>query len=227
MAKFSLCFLLLLLTIISTAAARSISPPPPPPPLPPHHQHHHPHHRRSSSGSSSFIEEQCKGTHYYKLCVESLSYFQFANPSSTTHTPEELARLALRVSLVRARLTSRYISNVARDLKIKKTRDYPAVRDCLEQINDGVNQLTNSVKELGKMTLDRENGFPWHESNINSWLSTAQTDALTCMDGFSGHAMGGKLKATIRSKVLNLAQLTSNALAFFNRYAKRHRASRP
>lgn len=35
----------------------------------------------------------------------------------------------------------------------------------------------------------------------------------TCMDGFEGNAMNGKIKGTFKNYIVNVAQLTSNALA--------------
>ncbi|CDO97712.1 unnamed protein product [Coffea canephora] len=201
MAKISFSFLLLL-SAISIAAAIELT-------------------SNRGSGFRAFIEQECRGTQYFQLCVHCLSIFAH----STTQTPEQLAQVALKVSLVRARYARAYITKVAQDLKLKKTKDYQAVHDCLEQINDGVDQLTNSVKELGRMSIATETDFFWHQSNVNSWMSTAVTEALTCMDGISGHAIGSKVKSTIRAKVLNVAQVTTNALDFFNRYVSRHRAS--
>ncbi|KAA8515920.1 hypothetical protein F0562_019099 [Nyssa sinensis] len=113
----------------------------------------------------------------------------------------------------------------ANQLKQMKAKEYQAVKDCLAQINDGVGQLSQSIKELRRMGQDRVENFMWHESNVQTWVSTALTDATTCIDGFSGKAMGGKLRAIIKAKVLNVAQVTSNALALFNRFAARHRAN--
>lgn len=35
----------------------------------------------------------------------------------------------------------------------------------------------------------------------------------TCMNGFEGNAMNGKIKGTFKNYIVNVAQLTSNALA--------------
>lgn len=118
-------------------------------------------------------------------------------------------------------------------MKQRKAKEYPVVKDCLDQINDGVDQIRHSLKELGRMTVANSNNykesvFSWHQNNVQTWMSTAITDALMCMDtGFpAGNAMGSKTKAIIRAKVLNVAQATSNALAFFNRFVARQKASR-
>ncbi|CAK9154497.1 unnamed protein product [Ilex paraguariensis] len=167
----------------------------------------------------AYVEGQCRATLYPKLCVQCLTSYV----NSTLKTPQQLAQIALTVSLARARYTQVYVTLVAKQLNQTKARDYQAVKDCLDQINDGVDQISQSIKELQRMGLVGEEEFGWHESNVRTWVSTALTDATTCIDGFYGSAMDGKVKATIKAKVLNVAQLTSNALALFNRFAARHR----
>ncbi|GFP94996.1 21 kDa protein [Phtheirospermum japonicum] len=179
-------------------------------------------HRRSRA--RAFIEFQCRTTLYPDLCVRSLSYYvyNFTNPLSH----QQLAQFALKVSLARAESTRTYVIEVARDLKRRNAKDYQAVKECLDQINDGVEQLSNSITETRKI---KENGetsdFPWHASNVKTWMSTALTDASACVDRFSGRAMGGKTKAMIKARVLNLQQVTSNALCLFNRFAARYKSS--
>ncbi|KAK4738621.1 hypothetical protein R3W88_002318 [Solanum pinnatisectum] len=171
--------------------------------------------------ANKFVESQCRRTRYPKLCAESLS-----NYITTASEPQKLAHAALKVSLLKAIYTRTYMKNVCKQLEKTKAKDYQVVKDCLDQISDGVNLLFNSVEELQHLSLDKESEFVWHRSNVQTWLSTALTDAFTCMDGMSSYKFGGyKVKATIKAKVLNVAQVTSNALALFNGYAVRHRAS--
>ncbi|PHT59128.1 hypothetical protein CQW23_01491 [Capsicum baccatum] len=172
--------------------------------------------------ANKLVEAQCRSTRYPKLCVSSLS-----NYITTTSEPQELAHVALKVSLAKAIYTRAYVKNVCKQLeKTKSSKDYQAVKECLNQISDGVSLLFNSVKELHHLSLDKESEFVWHRSNVQTWLSTVLTNAFTCMDGISSYKLGGyKVKATIKAKVLNVAQVTSNALALFNGYAVRHKDS--
>ncbi|KAL0373308.1 UNVERIFIED_CONTAM: Pectinesterase inhibitor 9 [Sesamum radiatum] len=116
-----------------------------------------------------------------------------------------LTLIALKVSLERAESTQAYVTEVAKELKQRKAKDYRAVKECLDQINDGVDQLTNCIKET---QMIKENGtssdFPWHASNVQTWMSTALTDASMCMDGFSSRAIEGKKKAIIKPRCLIL-----------------------
>ncbi|GAA0145962.1 hypothetical protein LIER_06027 [Lithospermum erythrorhizon] len=169
----------------------------------------------------AFVETQCQTTRYPKLCVHCLSSYV----NSTTQSPQQLAHVALRVSLARANYARAYLIKVAKEMRQSKAKEYQAMKDCLDQINDGVHQLTRSVKELQRIEIEDEYGFVWHQSNVQSWTSAALTDALTCMDGFSGYSRGGKTRAIVKAKVLNVAQVTSNALALFGRYVTKHHSS--
>ncbi|KAL2460815.1 Plant invertase/pectin methylesterase inhibitor superfamily protein [Abeliophyllum distichum] len=200
MAQISLLFLLLL--VFSVAGAE------------------YPNVRRRSR-ARAFIELQCQTTRYPELCVSCLS--KYISNFTTTQSHQQLAHIALRVSQARAVSTRVFITELAKQFKQTKARDYQAIKDCLDQINDGVDQLTNCIKETQNITQYGQSEFPWHASNVQTWMSAAQTDASTCIDGFSGQAIGGKTKALIKAKVLNLVQVTSIALALFNKFAARYR----
>ncbi|KAJ8534774.1 hypothetical protein K7X08_016502 [Anisodus acutangulus] len=207
MDKISLCLLILVLSIFSVKGALGSST------------------SRLHPRTMTFLESQCKRTRYPELCVRSLSNLV----NTTSQNPQILSQVALKVSLVKAVSTKYYIMKVCKEFnQINKVKNNQAAKDCLDQISDGVSHLTNSVKELQHLSLDGERAFIWHQSNVQTWLSTVLTDAYTCMEGMnnSGYAaMGGNVKAMIKAKVLNVAQLTSNALALFNGFAARHKAS--
>lgn len=123
--------------------------------------------------------------------------------------------------------TNANMTGAAQGLNQTRGDDYRlAVQECLGQVNDGVEQLTNCIKETQMIKENGQtNNFPWHASNIQTWMSTAVTDATACMNGLSGQAIGGKTKALIKAKVLNFKQVTSIALALFNKFAVTYRSS--
>lgn len=104
-----------------------------------------------------------------------------------------------------------------------KGRENQALRDCLEEIGDGVDRLSRSIKEL-KLCRGSNNGqdFAWHISNVETWVSSAITDESTCTDGFAGKALNGRIKSSIRARMLRVSQVTSNALSLINHYASNH-----
>ncbi|KAK6162534.1 hypothetical protein DH2020_002375 [Rehmannia glutinosa] len=145
-------------------------------------------HRRSRA--RAFIESQCQTTLYPNLCIRTLSYY--ARNFATTLSHKQLAQFALKVTLARAESTRAYVTGVANGLNRTTAKDYRAVIECLDQINDGVDQLTKCIKETQKIREDGRGNreFPWRASNVQTWMSTALTDASMCIDGFSGRAIG-------------------------------------
>ena len=106
-----------------------------------------------------------------------------------------------------------------------KPRELAAVKDCIENMRDTVDRLSQSVRELGQVGRAVGQDFVWHVSNVQTWVSSALTDENTCLDGFAGRHMDGNVKAAIRRRVVNVAQVTSNALALVNRFASKHRSA--
>ncbi|XP_058085859.1 21 kDa protein-like [Magnolia sinica] len=175
---------------------------------------HQPVHKRT--GATDFIKASCSATRYPALCVQSLSVYARAIRKSS----KQLAQAALSVSLGRARSASAYVSKMS-GAKGMRPRDHAAMKDCVENMGDSIDRLARSIRELGRTGRARSGSFLWHVSNVQTWVSAALTDENTCMDGFAGPAMSRNVRAAVRRRVVNVAQVTSNALALVNRYAKR------
>ncbi|CAL5323022.1 hypothetical protein CsSME_00001500 [Camellia sinensis var. sinensis] len=172
-----------------------------------------------SAASTSFIKASCKATDYPAVCVESLS----AYATSIQQSPRQLAQIALSVSLAKAESMKAFVTKLTK-FKGLKAREYQAIKDCLEEVSDSVDRVSKSVRELKYMGNGKGKGkdFLWHMSNVETWVSAALTDDNTCLDGFSGRALDGNVKASIKARVTNVAQVTSNALALVNQFASKY-----
>ncbi|XP_057489388.1 21 kDa protein-like [Actinidia eriantha] len=95
-------------------------------------------------------------------------------------------------------------------------REVAAMQDCVEEVGDSVDQLRRS---LGEMNQIKGSNFVLMMSDIQTWVSAALTDVDTCSEGFSGNNMNGNMKNVVRGQIVNIAHLTSNALALVNSYA--------
>ncbi|KAJ9539729.1 hypothetical protein OSB04_026235 [Centaurea solstitialis] len=167
--------------------------------------------------SSTFIKTSCATVTYPALCEQSLSPFA----QTIKRSPAELARTALAVSLKQSQSTQAYLNKLKR-LKGLKPRERSAVKDCLEEVSDSLDRVSKSIQEL--KTCDRVRGqeFIWHMSNVQTWVSSALTDENTCMDGFAGRVMEGRVKTSVRAHITSVAHVTSNALALVNSFAQKH-----
>ena len=89
-------------------------------------------------------------------------------------------------------------------------------------MNDSIDRLSRSVQELEEAGKSKGQDFLWHMSNVDTWVSAALTDDNTCVDGFAGRALDGRVKASIRGWLVTVAQVTSNALALVNQFAAKN-----
>lgn len=164
--------------------------------------------------STEFIRTSCGSTIYPRLCVTSLS----AHASAIRTSPRLLADTALSVTLSNARSTVFVLSNLLISHGLKP-REVVAMKDCIEELSDSVDQLRRSMRE---MTLIKGSDFGLMMNDIETWVSAALTDEDTCTDGFAGNSMNGKLKTAVRTRIVKIAHMTSNALALINSYASLH-----
>ncbi|WOK92893.1 21 kDa protein-like [Canna indica] len=167
----------------------------------------------TSTGSpTDFVRSSCGATRYPDLCFRCLASYAPA----VRHSERQLARAALSVSVDRARSASTYVARVMAGAKSGNAKDAGAVKDCLENIADSVDQLRKSAEELDRLGRVGSADFTWHMSNVRTWCSSALTDENTCLDSLSEHCSSA-VRSTVRPKVVEVAQITSNALALVNR----------
>ncbi|CAN1180529.1 Pectinesterase inhibitor 11 [Linum perenne] len=151
--------------------------------------------------AADFIKTSCAATSYPTLCIHTLTPYA---PTIRTST-RRLAVTALSVSLSTAKSTKSYVSKAG-----LTPREAAAMKDCVEEMHDSVDQLRRSIDEME----DSKMAFEMMISDVQTWVSAALTDESTCVDGFSG-----EVREVVRGKVERVVHLTSNGLALVNRYA--------
>ncbi|KAH7537884.1 21 kDa protein [Ziziphus jujuba] len=164
--------------------------------------------------NTDFIKTSCTVTSYPKLCFTSLS----AHANAIQASPQLLAGTALNVTLSSAKSTSNLMVLLSRSQGINP-REVAAMKDCIEELSDSVDELGKSINEMGQL---KGTNFNLVINDIQTWVSAALTDESTCTDGFAGKSMNGNLKITVKDRIVNVAQLTSNALALINKFALIH-----
>ena len=163
----------------------------------------------STSTSVEFIRKSCTKTDYPTLCFSSLSSYA---PTIRTST-EQLAKAALSVSLDSSRSTSTMIRSMSKSRGMS-SREEEAMSDCMETLSDSVEELKQSLHEMAKL---RGKDVKLHMNDIQTWVSAALTDENTCMNGFTSDGIKDEgAENKVRSQVVKVAQLTSNALALIN-----------
>ncbi|KAI5328575.1 PREDICTED: 21 kDa [Prunus dulcis] len=162
--------------------------------------------------NTQYIKRSCSVTIYPRLCYHSLSIY--AGKIKTD--PKILAHTALNVTLAATQESSVIMRRLS-EIHGLKPIETAAVLDCMEEIGDAIDELQQSLDELGHVV--RGSNFWFQMSDIQTWVSAALTDEDTCMDGFEEHHLRGRVEAVVRRYTVNVAHLTSNALALINSYA--------
>ncbi|KAL0400886.1 UNVERIFIED_CONTAM: hypothetical protein Slati_4118500 [Sesamum latifolium] len=168
----------------------------------------------AGAANTEFIRTSCSATSYPRLCYSALA----SHASTIQQDPKLLAHAALSVSLDTARSTSVDMVKLSRSTGMTP-RQVGAMRDCVEELSDSVEQLRKSVAEMNQMKGSK---FELMMSDIQTWVSAALTDDDTCMEGFAGKFMNGAVKTAVRARIVNVAHMTSNALALINSFAALH-----
>ncbi|KAL7107306.1 hypothetical protein ACP275_06G046200 [Erythranthe tilingii] len=175
---------------------------------------------RPAAGNTNteFIRTSCSATTYPTLCYSSLS----SQATAIKKDPKLLAHAALSVSLDSARSTSADMATLSRAAGITR-REAGAMRDCVEELSDSVDELRKSMAEMNQLIKGGGgSNFGMMMSDIQTWVSAALTDEDTCMEGFAGKLMNGAAKTAVRTRIVSVAHMTSNALALINCYAAFH-----
>lgn len=166
----------------------------------------------SQTTSIEYIKSSCNSTTYPRLCYRSLSIY--AQKIQTD--PKTMANTALNITLKATKATSRMIFKISRQHGLVPKETAAAIADCVEVISDSVDELQQSLHELGHI---RSSNFDLTMSDIQTWVSAALTDSDTCMDELKGMPMDSRLRNLIKRHIVRLEHYTSNALALINRYA--------
>ncbi|CAA3003347.1 21 kDa protein-like [Olea europaea var. sylvestris] len=170
--------------------------------------------RAAGETNTEFIRTSCSATTYPKLCYTSL----LTHATAVRQDPKLLAHTALSVTLDTARSTSTMMGKLSH-IRGMTPREVGAMRDCVEELSDSVDQLRRSTTEMNEI---KGSNFGMIMGDVQTWVSAALTDEDTCMEGFAGKVMNGNVKTAVRERVVNVAHLTSNALALINSYAALH-----
>ncbi|KAH7840037.1 hypothetical protein Vadar_011723 [Vaccinium darrowii] len=181
--------------------------------------------------SIEFIKTSCSSTTYPSLCYTTLS----THASDIQTSPQLLAHTALAVTLNNTRSTSAMMVKMLQSRGLSP-RETAAMRDCVEELGDSVDQLRKSLREISQL---KGSNFNLKMNDIQTWVSAAMTNEDTCTEGFSdrssaaansnlknvvrGQAANSNVKNVVRGRIVNIAHLTSNALALVNSLASVHR----
>ncbi|VFQ66513.1 unnamed protein product [Cuscuta campestris] len=157
---------------------------------------------------TDFVATLCNTTTvlYRKLCRESLSPYAAVVDKNTT----VLAHVAVVISLKKANAVAAYVENVTTST---------ALKECSGHLRDALHEMRRSLRQMKRLAggggaAERKKKMATRElvSDVQTWMSAAETDQDNCLDG-------ARVNADVQGQVVALKMLTSNALAMVNAFA--------
>ncbi|RAL48101.1 hypothetical protein DM860_017892 [Cuscuta australis] len=172
----------------------------------------------ASAPYTDFILKSCQNTLYPDTCYASLSGYA----SAVRGNVARLARVAISVSLNHAKSMTTYVGNDNLSPLAEgggEHRAVAAICDCSSTLSDSVDQIQDSLQQMKQLGGSAED-LAFQLSNVLTWMSAAETNEDTCVDGFDNVA-DGSLRSDVYDGVVKVKQLTSNALALVNAFANK------
>ncbi|XP_043716661.1 probable pectinesterase/pectinesterase inhibitor 61 [Telopea speciosissima] len=155
------------------------------------------------------ISKACSKTRYPDLCVNSLVDF----PGALNAGQRDLVHISVNMTLQRigkALYDVSDIGNLQMDVLVRS-----AYQDCLELLEESVDQLSRSLMSVAPPAEGNGRGGPVGSTqDVMTWLSAALTNQDTCTEGFDD-VSGGYVKDQMSAKLKDLSELVSNCLAIF------------
>ncbi|KAG5055878.1 hypothetical protein JHK85_008388 [Glycine max] len=155
------------------------------------------------------VRDACSVTRFQSLCVQTLGHFSRTAGTS----PSKWARAGVSVSIGEVKNVEAYLAQVKRQGQLKG-RNSVALSDCVETFGYAIDELHKSLGVLRSLSKSK---FSTQMGDLNTWISAALTDEVTCLDGFEG-SKGTNVKL-LQNRVQNASYITSNALALINKLA--------
>lgn len=147
------------------------------------------------------ISRTCSKTRYPSLCVSSLVDF----PGAVGAGERDLVHISVNMTL---RRVGRALSDAASLAAVAMgTRLRAALDDCMELLEDSMDQLSRSLVSVSSASDVRSN------DDVLTWLSAALTNQDTCEEGLAD--VSGPVKEEMTVRMRELMKLVSNCLAIF------------
>ncbi|MCL7050856.1 hypothetical protein MKW94_017243 [Papaver nudicaule] len=168
------------------------------------------HQRKLTQQTKTTISDSCSKTQYPTLCINTLLTHPSDSVLNNINSKNGLSLVQISVNATlnrvgKALYGASTISNVDMDTHVRS-----AYEDCLELLDDSMDQLSLSLNSVGSSSPSNKHTL----DDVMTWLSSALTNHDTCTEGFED-VKYGYVKDHMEEQLKDLSQLVSNCLALF------------
>ncbi|XP_022852275.1 pectinesterase-like isoform X2 [Olea europaea var. sylvestris] len=169
--------------------------------------------RKNEGGGGSaqaIVKSTCAATLYPELCMSTIAAVPEA--FSSIKSRKDVLMTALNYTITTVQHNYFTVKKLAAKRKSLTVREKSALHDCLEMIDDTLNELHESEDEL-KNYGSKNYSLSDYVDNLKTLLSAAQTNQESCLDGFSHDGADKRVRSALLKGQMHVFRLVSNVLA--------------
>lgn len=165
-------------------------------------------HEAETNSHHAIVKSACSSTFYPDLCFSAVA----ATTKKEIRSQKDVIELSLNITTTAVEHNYFTIKKLLGKKQASLTeREKTALHDCLETIDETLEELHQAVKDLH--LYPNEKSLKQHADDLKTLMSAAMTNQETCLDGFSHEDADKKIRQALVDGEKYVEKMCSNALA--------------
>lgn len=165
-------------------------------------------HEAETNSHHAIVKSACSSTFYPDLCFSAVA----ATTKKEIRSQKDVIELSLNITTTAVEHNYFTIKKLLGKKQGSLTeREKTALHDCLETIDETLEELHQAVKDLH--LYPNEKSLKQHADDLKTLMSAAMTNQETCLDGFSHEDADKKIRQALVDGEKYVEKMCSNALA--------------
>ncbi|XVF27151.1 hypothetical protein REPUB_Repub14bG0081900 [Reevesia pubescens] len=157
----------------------------------------------------AIVKSACSSTLYPDLCFSEVASAPAATSKKVT-SKKDVIELSLNITTTAVEHNYFKIKKLSAKKGLTK-REKTALHDCLETIDETLDELHQAVEDLHE--YPNKKSLTQHADDLKTLMSAAMTNQETCLDGFSHEDADKKIRKSLIAGERYVEKMCSNALA--------------
>ncbi|PON78277.1 Pectin lyase fold/virulence factor [Trema orientale] len=157
----------------------------------------------------AILKSSCSITRFPELCYSTVA--SNAGAAKRVRSPRDVIETSLNITITAVEHNYFAIKRLAETRKGLTKREKTALHDCLETIDETLDELREAQDDL--RVYPNKKSLSQHADDLKTLLSAAITNQETCLDGFSHDKADEKVRKVLIAGEVHVERLCSNVLA--------------
>lgn len=167
------------------------------------------HKSSDSQPHHEILKTSCSSTRFPDLCYSAIANVPKAAQKVTSQ--KDVIELSLNLTTTTIEHNYFTIKKLLATRKKLTEREKTALHDCLETIDESLDELHKAVEDLQE--YPNKKSLKQHADDLKTLLSAAMTNQETCLDGFSHDGADKQVRKALSKGEVHVEQMCSNVLA--------------